>query len=69
MRTTLNLLRKTLCYQQQTRWGMAEGFGPLITLLDVKTLHSELRHRPPSELQIAAARLGVDLVRLRLHEC
>jgi hypothetical protein len=67
MRTTRNLLRKTVCYQQQQRWGLHEGFGPLISLAELKVLQSTLRHRPQAELMQAASELGITLSQAAFH--
>jgi hypothetical protein len=69
MRTTRNLLRKTFCYQQQQRWGLQEGFGPLIKSVELKVLQSTLRHRPQTELMQAASELGIALSQAGLHAC
>ena len=66
---TRNLMAKAFCWQRQARWGLKEGFGPIISPVELKTLQSELRHRPPAELQQAAAQLGIDLAGLKLYEC
>jgi hypothetical protein len=66
---TRNLMAKVLCYQRQACWGFNEGFGPLISPVELKTLQSTLQHRPPLELQQAAAQLGVCLEQVGLHEC
>jgi hypothetical protein len=58
---TRNLLAKTFCYQRQLAWGLQEGFGPLINPTIVQCLQSELRHRPPAELERAANDLGIRL--------
>lgn len=69
MRHTRNLLAKTFTWQRQSRWGLTEGFGPMISLVGLKTLQSELRHRPPIELQQAAHDLGIHLSEVGLHQC
>jgi hypothetical protein len=66
---TRHLLAKTFCYQRQLRWDSQDNIEPLISLVELKTLQSELRHRPPVELQRAAHDLGINLAEVGLHAC
>jgi len=65
---TRHLMAKLFCYRRQFAWDTQDDLTPLISLTTVKTLHSELKHRPPSELQRAAHDLGIDLAQAGLHE-
>jgi hypothetical protein len=65
--STRNLLAKTYCYTRQIAWDAQDGLTPLINPITVKTLHSELRHRPPAELMQAAQELGITLD--KSYEC
>jgi hypothetical protein len=67
MSSTRNLLAKTFCFTRQLRWDAADGLEPLINPKAVKTLHSELQHRPPLEVERASKELGITLV--QAHEC
>lgn len=67
--STQHLMAKVFCYRRQLAWDSHDGLAPLVSPITVKTLHSELKHRQPSELQQAAQELGIDLAGLKLHEC
>jgi hypothetical protein len=69
MRRTRNLLAKVFCFERQTHWDSIDGLPLLINPITLKTLQSELLHRPPIELQQAEQELGIDLVLAGLHAC
>lgn len=66
---TRNLLAKTFCYQRQLAWDTRDGLKPLVSPVELKTLQSELRHRPTIELQRAAQELGLNLAEVGFHAC